>query len=361
MARRQKRTRGGSGLSCVFAINKPSGMTSHDVVNKVRSIFNEKRVGHAGTLDPAASGVMLVFVGPAARLSKYLINHDKHYRARIVFGVACDTDDAQGNVLRTSLVSAQVRDENYSKNLLQEFCGVQQQLPCAYSAIKVNGKKACDEARRGSLINLTSREIEVFSARLRKIGTCSNLYEKGYLTVPSGVENIGEFLANPYWEVDFHVSSGTYIRALARDIGISAGSVAHLESLERTWLSNVSISDCVTLECLEHMGVNACIDPAPFLGLRVTYLAPEQQKIVSCGGVLPFDFPLFEMGGACNSSDGCLCIPNIQESKAALSDGEKIALIADGSLVAIYAYDEKANVLRADCIFSVGVLRGACI
>ena len=175
-------------------------MTSHDVVNRCRRIFGEKRVGHTGTLDPLASGVLPICIGPATRLGAYLTGHDKAYRATIAFGVGTDTDDCEGTVTRTGEAPAEAGDRSFAEQAVEQMLGPQKQMPPAYSAIKVNGKKSYEAAREGHIIELSPRDIEVYSAKL--------------IAVRPGV---GEQL--PEWDVEFRVSKGTYIRALARDLG----------------------------------------------------------------------------------------------------------------------------------------------
>ena len=155
------RRRGASGLCGVLALDKPYGMTSHDVVNRVRQITGERRVGHAGTLDPAATGLMLVGVGADTRLSEYLTGHDKGYDARIVFGVATDTDDAQGRTLASASDGelADIMRSVDAQAILDEFTGELEQLPPAYSAIKKNGVVAYKAAREGTCLELEARHV----------------------------------------------------------------------------------------------------------------------------------------------------------------------------------------------------------
>ncbi|MRR11860.1 tRNA pseudouridine(55) synthase TruB, partial [bacterium] len=124
--------RGATDLSGVLLVDKPAGMTSHDVVSVVRGATGERRVGHAGTLDPAATGLLVMLVGPATRLGSYLTAADKAYEARIVFGTATDTDDAEGEVLETALVPESLLDEAFARAALAALVGVHEQLPPAY-------------------------------------------------------------------------------------------------------------------------------------------------------------------------------------------------------------------------------------
>ena len=141
--------RGQSGLSLIIGIDKPQGMSSHDAVNRIRRMFGERRVGHMGTLDPLATGVLAVCVGPASRLDAYLTNHDKTYEARIAFGAQTDTDDAAGEVIRQAAVASELSDATFAQEYLASIVGPRMQMPPAYSAIKKDGVKAYEAARRG--------------------------------------------------------------------------------------------------------------------------------------------------------------------------------------------------------------------
>ena len=337
-------------------VNKPCGLTSHDVVNRTRRIFGERRVGHAGTLDPAASGVMLVCVGPATRLSNFFVGHDKKYIARINFGSSTDTDDAQGQITRTAKVPACVLDENFAREYLAGILGAQKQLPPVYSALKVGGKKACDEARRGRVIDLKARDIEVFGAKLLEIGEGAQVRAQ-----ESAQENDQENAQVPFWLVEFHVSSGTYIRALARDIGLGVGSVAHLGALERISLGRLSLRDCATLDALEREGVSACIDPVNLLGYRVAFLHGDQAKAVQNGVFLPADTQLFHARFGSLTQNACVCTSGVVLSEKPPQEGEKISVVAENKLCAIYSYSGRAQKFKPECVFSVGVSRGACL
>ena len=209
--------RGLSGLSLVVGVNKPAGMSSHDVVNRCRSIFGERRVGHTGTLDPMATGVLPICVGPATRLGAYLTGHDKRYRVSIAFGAGTDTDDAAGTVVRTGEVPDRVLDPEFAAAFVASLVGRRKQMPPAYSAIKVNGKKSYEAARAGNIIDLAPRDIEVYDARLLGVheGDGEELPLVG--RVVRGVEG--------------------HLHPLARARrGRGAGMPAHVAALERTEL-----------------------------------------------------------------------------------------------------------------------------
>jgi len=215
-----------SELFCgVLLVNKPYGMTSHDVVNKVRRIFNTKKVGHTGTLDPMATGGLPVLVGRAVKASEYLVSDSKTYLAKMKLGLTTDTEDTSGKVLETCTF---LPEDSKVIECAKSFIGDYLQTPPMYSALKVKGKKLCDLAREGVTIEREARLVQVHSLDIKK---CDD----------------GE------WEILTSVSKGTYIRTLISDIGkkLSCGGV--MSSLERRVSGDFSIENCVTLEDLEKM------------------------------------------------------------------------------------------------------------
>ncbi|MDR2109068.1 MAG: tRNA pseudouridine(55) synthase TruB [Coriobacteriales bacterium] len=231
MSERQlpKPKRGATRLCGVLAVDKPAGMTSHDVVDRLRWITGEGRIGHAGTLDPDATGLLLICIGPATKRSEKLMEHDKTYEARVVFGAATTTDDAAGEILRTAAVPAEVADADFARLVLASFLGEQQQLPPQFAAIKKDGRKAYELARKGEKVELEPRSVVFHEIDL--LGT--------------GAE---------YWDIRARVSKGTYLRALARDLGEAVGSAAHLGQLRRTRIGRVAVERAQTLEQLEQLG-----------------------------------------------------------------------------------------------------------
>lgn len=329
--------RGQTDLSLMLAVDKPSGMSSHDVVNACRRVFGERRIGHAGTLDPMAEGVLIMLVGPAARLNAHLEGHDKRYVARIVFGACTDTDDAEGSIIRTSPVPPEVQDGAWASSVLSSFLGPQMQMPPIYSAIKKAGVKAYEAARAGKVVNLEARPIEVETADLL---------------------SIGEADGNVFWDVAFEVSKGTYIRALARDIGRAAGTEAHLGALKRSSIGTVTLADCVSLEALERVGKRAALDPVKVLGMRFAYAEGAAARALANGNRMKAaDVGLHEYlhGG---SMDECACISGVSESCASPEDGEAICMLLDNALKAIYRFDASSGSYGADCVFSRPVIRG---
>lgn len=324
----------------VLGVIKPSGITSHDVVSRVRRIFNEKRVGHAGTLDPFATGVLPILVGPATRLNKYLSSHDKSYIADIEFGTSTTTDDRCGEVLHEGFIVDCLSDAAFAEQTLDSFRGPSMQMPPAYSAIKVNGKRAYDEARKGYVINLEPRPIEVYSARLL---------------------DIFDVEGSVVWRVAFHVSKGTYIRALARDIGKRVGVPAHLRELERESVSSIALEDCSPLDKLEEVGADAAIDPIALLDMRIIFVDEEDAARIANGGCLDVHGRMAYCHVDRSCEGGCSCLAPFLASTQPMEDGELFALVADKELVAIYAFCALEEALKPDCVFQKGVSRGADI
>lgn len=211
-------------VSGVLVVDKPIGMTSHDVVQIIRRGTGIRRAGHTGTLDPRASGVLVVLIGPAVRLSEYVSASDKRYQATIRLGSSTDTYDAEGVV--TSSGSVENITEEQFVDTLQNFVGEIEQVPPPYSAVKVQGRKAYEMAREGEEVELEPRKIQVYSLDLLE-------------------------WASPEAVVDVFCSSGTYVRSLANDLGTALGCGAHLVGLRRTKSGRFTLRDAVPLRRLQ--------------------------------------------------------------------------------------------------------------
>lgn len=324
--------RGDSGLSLVVAVNKPTGMTSHDVVNRCRRIFGEKRVGHTGTLDPLATGVLPICVGPATRLDRYLTGHDKRYRVTMRLGFETTTDDVEGEPTEYGHVGDDLFAGEFAEAYISGLVGTHEQVPPQYSAIKVNGKKAYEAARSGEVLSIEPRQVEVYESQL----VDRRMY--------------GDAL---YWTIDFSVSKGTYIRALVRDIGRELGCRAHVSALERRQAGMLSLEDCVSLESLEALGTQAAIDPVRLLGFRFLF-ADDRAKAVETGGKLSARDPgLHEF----KPYTSCACTGQIMASGEPLQPDELVSVIVENRMKAVYRYDVEANTLKPDCVLSVPVIR----
>ena len=212
--------------SGVILLNKPAGFTSHDCVNKMRRLFETKKVGHTGTLDPMATGVLPILIGRAAKAAEYLTADAKVYRAGLKLGITTDTEDTTGTVLTSSNI---IPTRDTVCRTCADFAGEIMQTPPMYSALKVGGKKLVDLAREGITVEREARPITVHS-----------------LSVEAG-ETDRDYI------LEVHCSKGTYIRTLCADIGAALGCGGAMSSLERLASGNFGIGDCVTLDVLEAM------------------------------------------------------------------------------------------------------------
>ncbi len=212
--------------SGVVLIDKPTGMTSHDVVAQLRKKLSEKKIGHAGTLDPFASGLLVIGIGSGTKLLHHLFGLDKQYLATIRLGQATTTDDLEGDVV--SEASAQSVSMEQIKEEIKNLPGSIQQVPSSVSAIKIQGKRAYDLVRAGEEVVIPARSVEVY-----------------HFQPTSELRTVGDFVE---FGVTVDCSSGTYIRALARDLGTALGVGGHLRALRRTRIGEFSIADATSIE-----------------------------------------------------------------------------------------------------------------
>ena len=213
----------------IIIINKTKGCTSHDIVYKIKKMLNEK-VGHTGTLDPMAEGVLPILVGKGTLASKYLINHDKKYIVELQLGTKTDTADGEGKIVKQQPVNKEILTTKNIEKILQSFVGKQEQIPPIYSAIKINGKKLYEYARKGQEIELKPRKIEIYNIKLINY----SVEEK---------------------QIKFEVfcGKGTYIRSLCEDIAIKFGTVGYMKSLKRIQVGDFKIEDSITIEELNNI------------------------------------------------------------------------------------------------------------
>lgn len=243
-----------------LCIDKPLGITSHDVVAQVRKISRVKRIGHAGTLDPGASGVLVLAVGPTTRLIEYVQDETrKTYHATITLGSATDSDDADGTVIATQAIPTVT--ETSLRELLNSFVGDIMQVPPKVSALHIDGQRMYDLARKGMAPELPARPVHIYSIALRT-------WDQSNLTL------------------DVTCGKGTYIRSLARDIGIGLGTVAHLSALRRTAVGGFHIDESVTLEQLREQGIGPWLHPnAAALHEWPVYHATEPERALLRNGM----------------------------------------------------------------------------
>ncbi|HSR21846.1 MAG TPA: tRNA pseudouridine(55) synthase TruB [Anaerolineales bacterium] len=213
-----------NAISGVLVVDKPVGMTSHDVVQAIRNGTGLRRAGHTGTLDPRASGVLVVLVGPAVRLSEFVSASDKRYQAIIRLGSTTDTFDADGKITQPAQ-PVNLTEQQFEK-VLATFVGEIEQTPPPYSAVKVQGRKAYEMARQGEAVELAPRKITVHHLEVLE-------------------------WAPPEAVIDVHCSSGTYVRSLANDLGASLGCGAYLVGLRRTKSGRFSLREATPLRKLQ--------------------------------------------------------------------------------------------------------------
>ncbi|MDR3307967.1 MAG: tRNA pseudouridine(55) synthase TruB [Coriobacteriales bacterium] len=326
-----KRRRGTTTLSGIIAVDKPPALSSHDVVARLRSLTGEGRIGHAGTLDPLATGLLLVCIGPATRLAPYLMANRKAYTARIVFGTTTTTDDAQGEVLTQKPVPPKLAHLPFAASCVAGLVGEHDQLPPRYSAVKKGGVKAYEAARRGTALDLDTRRVTVYEAALELVG-------------------------EGYWDVHLTVSKGTYIRSLARDMGAQLACGAHIGALRRTHCGPISLKDAFTLDELQAMDdlTSAFLDPVQALGLPSVAVDGSELELIQNGRKLPLRQKPTSSCAQPQSSeentyndDGC-CASGY--GRPAL-----YSLIHDNRLVALYQGDPTANSLVPHIVIPGGV------
>lgn len=215
-------------MNGVILINKEKNISSFGVVAKVRKILNIKKVGHSGTLDPNATGLLPILIGNGTKISKYLIEHDKTYIAKLKLGIKTTTADGEGDILEKDDFKLNKKNEDLYKNVFNSFIGKSTQIPPIYSAIKVDGKKLYEYARENKDVEIKPREVEIYSIKILHINYDEN-------------------------EIDFKVScsKGTYIRTLCEDIAEKLETCGYMKELKRTRVDNFRIEDAITLEELE--------------------------------------------------------------------------------------------------------------
>lgn len=312
--------RGTSGINALIAVNKPCGMSSHDVVNRVRRACSERRVGHAGTLDPDASGVLVVGIGQGTRLMGLLTAEKKSYVARITFGSQTTTDDAEGEILKTAPVPSWILDKEKAQAYLHSLVGEHMQVPPAYSAISVDGVRSYARARAGLDVQLEPRPITIYSALLIDIDTSAEA---------------------PSWICALEVSKGCYIRSIARDIGQSCDSAAHISQLMRASSGSISLEHCVELQDLEAPDFSVsrhALDPVVALGVPRRTLSADELSAASCGKKLNL-------------------LPNQSSSEepslAALVQGDQVALVYRDKLYGVWKREGSKLVCSVN--FPVGI------
>lgn len=282
----------------VLIVNKHAGVTSHHIVGVVRRLYNTRRVGHAGTLDPMATGILVVLIGRAAKASEYLSHDAKHYRATLRLGLTTDTEDTTGTVLTTS---DNIPNNEELQAVLPRFRGKILQTPPMYSALKVDGQKLVDLARRGEVIEREAREIEIFSLEA------------------TPTENKCEYI------LDIHCSGGTYIRTLCADIGASLGCGGVMATLKRGEACGFDLSQAHTVDEIEGMTEEERLKlliPTEklFSNLPQICLSPFFEKLSRSGceiylKKIGLNFPLGTRVALCDASGAFFALGEVGEFK----------------------------------------------
>ena len=285
-------------INGIIVINKEAGFTSHDVVAKLRGILKQKKIGHTGTLDPQAQGVLPVCLGKGTKLCDLLADHDKEYEAVLRLGITTDTQDMEGTILKES--SVQVSEEEVRTCILS-FQGKQQQVPPMYSALKVNGKKLYELAREGKTVERKPRPVHFYEIEILEI-------------------------ALPLVRFRVTCSKGTYIRTLCHDIGEKLGCGAAMETLLRTKVGRFTLDDAITLAQTEEAAQNGEIE-SKVLGI---------EKILA------------EYPRVCCTKEGDRLLANGNPLVQALVDAEEkngwIRMCnSEGLFAGVYQWDEKRD------------------
>ncbi|HET7629101.1 MAG TPA: tRNA pseudouridine(55) synthase TruB [Bacillales bacterium] len=260
-------------MNGILPLNKPTGWTSHDCVHKMRKWSGQRKIGHTGTLDPAATGVLLLCFGTATKAVPYLTEDDKEYEATIVLGSATTTEDAEGEVIARKKVT-ELPSVAKIESVLSEWTGNIRQVPPMYSAVKVNGRKLYEYAREGIEVDRPERFVTIHALELMSDGIRTHEDEASF-------------------RVRVHCSKGTYIRTLAVDIGKSLGYPAHLTSLKRTRSGMFSLSDCLSLKQAERLAEDGELDDAlvplekAFRAMPRWIVPADAAEKIKNGSVLP--------------------------------------------------------------------------
>ena len=254
-------------MNGILIINKSKGYTSHDIVAKVKKITG-KKVGHTGTLDPLATGVLPLLIGKGTLCSKYLINHNKTYKVLLKLGIKKSTGDEEGDIVQEEIVDEEILNEKNVKTVLESFLGEQEQIPPIYSAIKVNGKKLYEYARKGQKVEIQPRKITIYDIELLKIDK-----------------------ENKEIQYEVSCSKGTYIRSLCEDIAKKMSTVGYMKELQRTKVGTFTIEQSIAVEDLNEKNIKEYIITIEelFKDLKNIELNEKKLQLFLNGVKLSFD------------------------------------------------------------------------
>ena len=310
-----------NGLINVY---KEPGFTSMDAVAVLRGILKQKKIGHTGTLDPAAEGVLMVCLGNATKLCTFLEDKDKEYECRMLLGTETDTEDTTGTVLRKTDVEC---SEEEIADAINSFIGDIKQIPPMYSALKKDGKKLYELAREGKVIEREARDIKIYGIDIKEI-------------------NI------PYVTFTVHCSKGTYIRSLCRDIGEKLGCGGCMDHLKRTAVSFFEEKDSLKLSEIEALAKEGKIDefilPTSdvFSDLKSLYVKEESTKIIANGNSLLLS-NVDRIVGTDNET-----ISDSEGIKKSAEDSEMFKVYtSDNVFIAVYKYDVQNDIFKCEKMF----------
>lgn len=296
-------------MNGIINIKKEKGYTSFDVVAKMRGILKMKKIGHTGTLDPDATGVLPVCIGKATRVCDLLTDKDKVYETRMLFGRVTDTQDITGQVLQENPVTVSVEQV---KSCILSFVGNYEQIPPMYSALKVNGQKLCELARKGIEVERKARPVTIYDIEILDVDI-------------------------PYVSMRVHCSKGTYIRTLCDDIGQKLGCGACMAELVRTRVADFMLEDAVTLAQLEQAVAKNCLEE---------YVKPVDYVFAQCKAIVVREEfrKLLYNGNKLPVSCGCY------EGEA--EDGDRLRVYdAEKKFVGIYEYQAREELLKPVKLF----------
>lgn len=286
----------------IINLFKPDGITSHDAVMAIRKKFKNTKVGHTGTLDPMATGVLPICLGKATRITEYLLSDNKKYRCEMILGIETDTQDIWGNIIEKKQVDL---DDEQIKKAVTHFLGAIEQTPPIYSALKVKGKKLYEYARQGKKVDIKSRCITIHTIDVLKIQDQRVLF-------------------------DVKCSKGTYIRTLCHDIGALLGCGAAMSALQRTASGRFEIEDSVTIEALDQLSPDQ-------------YLFPMDYPLNHLGKIDITDEKSFEKAG-----NGCLLNKN---DFSIQKNSEIVRVYYKKKFIALGAYNDHLHTVKLKKVF----------
>ena len=314
--------------SGILVVNKPKGISSAGVVNRLKRLLKVKKIGHTGTLDPFATGVLPIAVGQATRISKYFLKGVKGYHAQVTLGIETDTCDCTGTVTHTASSGCLAAlDSDQVKEVVAGFLGPQEQIPPAYSALKHKGQPLYKLARQGQIIQKPPRPIEIMSIAMENYRMDTN--------------------GHPIFDMSVICSGGTYIRSLAHDIGVALGCGAHLSALQRTRSSQFKIEHAVDLDGLEKMSPldieTRFISMSKCLGFLPAIVANSETA-----GKVKYGQPL--SARACPMPDTLRIAGDKNDAQNSMLDIR--VLDSDDNLLAIVTPDKSGKTYKYCCVFN---------